>query len=149
MARKANTSTRVIQSVDRAVEIINCFNEKETELSLATICGRLSLNKSTVLGIINTLINRNFMAKNLETGKYCLGKDLLSKQDLFTSSKNNMMYEIGSIHVKRFIIKHQRSIFLYGYMNNILFLIDLSVMDDMKINMRLAYQLAYHASSPG
>ena len=34
-------------------------------------------------------------------------------------------------------------------MNNILFLIDLSVMDDMKINMRLAYQLAYHASSPG
>ena len=134
MARKANTSTRVIQSVDRAVEIINCFNEKETELSLATICGRLSLNKSTVLGIINTLINRNFMAKNLETGKYCLGKDLLSKQDLFTSSKNNMMYEIGSIHVKRFIIKHQRSI---------------SVMDDMKINMRLAYQLAYHASSPG
>ena len=149
MARKANTSTRVIQSVDRAVEIINCFNEKETELSLAKICDRLSLNKSTALGIINTLINRNFMAKNLDTGKYCLGKDLLSKQDLFTNSKNNMMYEIGSIHVKRFIIKHQRSIFLYGYMNNILFLIDLSVMDDMKINMRLAYQLAYHASSPG
>ena len=68
MARKANTSTRVIQSVDRAVEIINCFNEKETELSLAKICDRLSLNKSTALGIINTLINRNFMAKNLDTG---------------------------------------------------------------------------------
>ena len=149
MARKANTSTRVIQSVDRAVEIINCFNEKEAELSLAVICDRLSLNKSTALGIINTLINRNFLDKNLKTGKYCLGKELLSKQDLFTSSKNSMMYDIGSVHLKRFIIKHQRSIFLYGFMNNILFLVDLSVMDDMRAHMRLAYQLAYHASAPG
>ena len=41
------------------------------------------------------------------------------------------------------------AVFLKSLGNNILFLVDLSVMDDMRAHMRLAYQLSYHASAPG
>ncbi|MEA4816523.1 MAG: IclR family transcriptional regulator [Lachnospiraceae bacterium] len=61
-----------IQSVERAINILKCF-EKHAELRGTEIGKMLSLNKSTVFGLIRTLEQNNFLEQNEETGKYHLG----------------------------------------------------------------------------
>ena len=46
-----------IQSVQRAIDILNCFTAANPALSLGEISARLQLNKATVHGILNTLHN--------------------------------------------------------------------------------------------
>ena len=149
LAKKENTSEKIIQSVDRAVEILECFNEKETELSLAVICEKVSLNKSTALGIINTLIRRQYLAKNLSTGRYCLGKAILAKHNEAVTAKMNQLYDLGSVYVMRLFTKYRMEVLLYGYANNVLFLLDRIIADVSKPPARVTYQLSYHASAPG
>ena len=65
-------SGRSIQSVQRAIDIINCFEDNESELTLAQISTALNLNKSTVHGILNTLYQNDFVRQN-SSGRYMLG----------------------------------------------------------------------------
>lgn len=44
---------RVIQSVQRAIDIINCFDEHELKLTLPQISAKLELNINTVRGLVN------------------------------------------------------------------------------------------------
>lgn len=63
---------RTIQSVQRAIDIINCFEDISTELTLGQISAALDLNKSTVHGILNTLYQNDFVRQN-SSGRYMLG----------------------------------------------------------------------------
>lgn len=65
-------NSRSIQSVQRAIDIINCFDGIGTELSLGEISTKLNLNKSTVHGILSTLHQNNFV-RQTPTGRYTLG----------------------------------------------------------------------------
>lgn len=67
-----------IQSVQRAIDVLNCFDDNNIELSLKEISERLSLNKSTVHGIINTLRNNRYIQQN-PNGNYMLGQALFNK----------------------------------------------------------------------
>lgn len=73
-----NTPKR-IQSVQRAIDIISCFHHTDIELSLGEISTALSLNKSTVHGIISTLYANNYVTQ-VPSGKYKLGS-------IFTAAK--------------------------------------------------------------
>ena len=64
-----------IQSIDRAVQILHCFESKQ-QLSLAEICAAVKLHKSTVYGILTTLKNNDFLQKDEDTGVYSLGLGL-------------------------------------------------------------------------
>ena len=65
-------SGRTIQSVQRAIDIINCFEDNKSELTLGQISAALDLNKSTVHGILNTLYQNDFVRQN-SSGRYMLG----------------------------------------------------------------------------
>lgn len=69
---------KLIQSVQRALDIINCFSEHDVELSLHEISERLELNKSTVHGLLNTLYINRFIQQN-DNGNYMLGQALFNK----------------------------------------------------------------------
>lgn len=73
--KKARPSEPSIQSVERAIMILRCF-EKHKKLSLAEICSMVSLHKSTVYGLTTTLKNGGLLDKDTETGKYRLGVGL-------------------------------------------------------------------------
>ena len=51
-----NDNVKVIQSIQRAIDIINCFNESKQALSINEISNELSLHINTTRGIINTLV---------------------------------------------------------------------------------------------
>lgn len=67
----------IVQSIERAIQILNCFTNNTPELTLQAIASELNLNKSTVHGILNTLKHYGLVEQDDERGKYRLGMHLL------------------------------------------------------------------------
>lgn len=72
---KNTTQKPLIQSVARAIHILECFNG-ETELGITEISHRVQLHKSTTFGLVSTLETYQLLEKNEDTGKYHLGVGL-------------------------------------------------------------------------
>lgn len=68
-------STKSIQSVDRAIQILKCFESAE-ELGITEISKIMQLHKSTTFGLVSTLEANKLLEKNEDTGKYRLGIEL-------------------------------------------------------------------------
>lgn len=66
---------RTIQAVDKAFEVIKCFEDHE-ELGVTEISKKLDIHKSTTFGLISTLSANGILEKNNNTGKYRLGLEL-------------------------------------------------------------------------
>jgi DNA-binding IclR family transcriptional regulator len=62
-----------IQSVARALTIVDILAEARGELALNEIAARLSLPKSTVHGLVSTLKDFGYIEQSTFTGKYRLG----------------------------------------------------------------------------
>jgi IclR family transcriptional regulator, KDG regulon repressor len=73
---------KLINSVDRAMKIIDLFTEKEKELKLTEISQYLNLHKSTVHGLLRTLAHHGYIDQNPETEKYKLGLRFIEKGTL-------------------------------------------------------------------
>lgn len=69
----------IIQSVDRALRILDLFDEHTTELKITDISDQMGLHKSTVHSLLKTLQQRGYISQNLENGKYGLGMKLFER----------------------------------------------------------------------
>lgn len=72
-----NESKRNIQSIERAVTVLDYLMKKPHGEHLTTISRDLGLNKSTVFSIISTLENLRCVTQNQDNGRYMLGLRLL------------------------------------------------------------------------
>ncbi|MGO0060157.1 IclR family transcriptional regulator [Brevibacillus fluminis] len=75
-------SDRYIQSVVRAMDILDLFTPSVTELSVKEISDRLQLSKSTVHGLIKTLEHRRYLEQSPVDQKYKLGLRLFELGNL-------------------------------------------------------------------
>jgi DNA-binding IclR family transcriptional regulator len=73
----ADKKTDIIQSVDRALGILEVLELSSTPLGVTEISNRMNLHKSTAFGLLLTLERRGFVSQSTETGKYRLGLKLL------------------------------------------------------------------------
>src|SRR3954462_1236114 len=64
---------RLIQSIERAADILELFLTSHPEQSIKEISDKLNLSKSTVHGIIKTLEHRGYLEQNSDNLKYRLG----------------------------------------------------------------------------
>ena len=87
-----------IQSVDRAVEILKCF-ENEDGLGITEISRRLGLHKSTVFGLVNTLASNRLLEKKHDSDKYQLGIELFR----LGANVRSGIREIGAPHIKQIV----------------------------------------------
>jgi len=62
-----------IQSIKRAVKILNSFTPQEKELSITELSKRVNLHKSTIHRILVTLEDEGFVLKDQVSQKYRLG----------------------------------------------------------------------------
>jgi IclR family transcriptional regulator, KDG regulon repressor len=69
----------IIQSVERALRILDLFDEHATELKITEISERMGLNKSTVHSLLKTLQTHGYIRQNSENGKYELGMKLFER----------------------------------------------------------------------
>ena len=63
----------MIESIDRALAVLQLFLKEERPLSVTRISKVMELHKSTVNRTLETLEHRGFIQKDEETGKYWLG----------------------------------------------------------------------------
>jgi IclR family KDG regulon transcriptional repressor len=69
----------IIQAVDRALRIMDLFDEQETELKITDISERMGLHKSTVHSLLKTLQLHGYIRQNPTNGKYQLGMKLFER----------------------------------------------------------------------
>jgi IclR family acetate operon transcriptional repressor len=74
MTNKRNPS---VQSVERAIDIMESFSGEEPGLGVGELSRRVNLPKSTVFRLLTTLESRGFIAQNSETSLYHLGPGLI------------------------------------------------------------------------
>lgn len=86
---------KLIQSVQRAIDILSCFHGSPIELSLGEISEMLSLNKSTVHGLISTLYANDYIAQS-PNGKYKLGSVFLTPRADENETKRMILMERAS-----------------------------------------------------
>ncbi len=70
---------KLIQSVQRAIDILNCFNNTKPDISINEISARTGLNINTARGLINTMVANNLLILDHTTNMYHLGSFFLSK----------------------------------------------------------------------
>lgn len=81
---KNSSAVKHVQSVQRAIDILECFSDIDAQLSLQDISQQTGLNKSTAHGILKTLCINNYIRK-VSSRKYMLGFGLTNK---FRGSKS-------------------------------------------------------------
>ncbi len=79
MAGQMQRSPKVIGSLQRAIDILNLFDERTPELGNTDIAKQLGLHKSTASSLIRTLEINGYLAQNATTRKYRLGFKLLER----------------------------------------------------------------------
>lgn len=72
----------IIQSVERALKILDLFNERERELTITEISKRMNLHKSTIHSLLKTLKAQRYIAQNEENEKYLLGLKLFERGNM-------------------------------------------------------------------
>jgi IclR family transcriptional regulator, KDG regulon repressor len=75
-----------VQSLDRALDIMDCFDFQNRTYSLAGIAQRTGLNKTTVLRLASNLVNRGYLKIEVESGHYSLGIKLFELGSIVFSS---------------------------------------------------------------
>jgi IclR family KDG regulon transcriptional repressor len=75
-----------VQSVDRALDLMECFDFQNREFSLSRLAQKTGLNKTTVLRIASNLVHRGFLKFDHVSGAYCLGLKLFELGSVVYSS---------------------------------------------------------------
>ncbi len=141
--------SHLIQSIERAMKIVDCFDEIHTERSLKEISEQVGLNVSTVHGILNTLLAYGYIDKNSETSHYRLGLKFLIKANLVSDSLN--LKDIGHPYTKALTDKYQETSNLCLYTNGEIYCIDTvwSPLSYLIVSSRVGYGLPIHSTASG
>jgi DNA-binding IclR family transcriptional regulator len=76
----------IIQSVERALKILDLFDEHTSELKITEISERMDLHKSTVHSLLKTLHEYSYIDQNPDNGKYKLGLKLAERGNVVISN---------------------------------------------------------------
>ncbi|WHX42677.1 IclR family transcriptional regulator [Mesobacillus sp. AQ2] len=89
----------IIQSVERALKIMDLFDERERELSITEISKRMNLHKSTVHSLLKTLQEQRYISQNEENGKYRLGLKLFERGNMVLSDLD--LRKVARYHLEK------------------------------------------------
>ncbi|CAB1058102.1 Transcriptional regulator, IclR family [Olavius sp. associated proteobacterium Delta 1] len=81
-----NNSIYRVQALERALDILDCFNFQNRELSLSDVVNRTGLNKTTAKRLISNLTTRGYLQHDPQTRKYQLGMRLFELGGVVFSS---------------------------------------------------------------
>ncbi len=82
----AKNSIYRVQALERALDILDCFNFQNRELSLSDVVDRTGLNKTTAKRLISNLTTRGYLQQDSQTRKYQLGMRLFELGGVVFSS---------------------------------------------------------------
>lgn len=87
LLHKHARSPYIIQTVSRALDLLEQLRHEENELGVTELSRRMNLHKNNVFRLLVTLESRNYVEQNQSTGNYYLGfKNLELGQSLLRQS---------------------------------------------------------------
>ena len=111
-----------IQSIERAAATLRLLSGRSRRMGVVEIAGQVGLPKTTVHGILRTLLDVGFVEQDPETGKYQLGAALLHMGSSYLdgnelrtralnwsdslASRSHESVRIGTLHEGRVLIVH-------------------------------------------
>jgi DNA-binding IclR family transcriptional regulator len=88
----------IIQSIDRALEILSLFSYAKPRWGITELAAAMSLPKGTIHNIVSTLDSAGFLKKDEETRKYCLGPKLFSLGTIMGGTLEINQRALGPAH---------------------------------------------------
>lgn len=107
-----SADSKNIQSVQRAIDIINCICSSKKKLTLKEISMQLDLNINTVRGLVNTLLYNGFLSKDVEANNYFLGYEFLEKSQFLFESQIRHIRNIARPHIEAIAEKYNLTCYL-------------------------------------
>jgi len=99
-----------IRAVERALDVLSCFTNSTTDLSMTQIAEKTGMNKSTVHRLLATLEAKKYVQRDPLTSRYQPGNSLLQVASL-TLDRNGLR-QIASPHMKNLNDMHRETITL-------------------------------------
>jgi DNA-binding IclR family transcriptional regulator len=81
--RRKEKSEYIVQSVDRALDILEAFNYEQEELGVTELSQKLGLHKNNVFRLLATLEVRGYIEQDMRTGNYRLGIKTFEVANIF------------------------------------------------------------------
>ncbi len=100
---QSDSPRRLIQSVKRASDILEIFLDERKPVGITEFSQRLSLPKTTIQGIVQTLVELKYLEKDQSTSKYRLGPMLFQLGMRYASNLD--MIRISKIWMERLSYK--------------------------------------------
>ena len=97
-----------VRAVERALEVLSCFELEHQALSLTQIAEHLRIPKSTVFRLLATLENKGFVQRQSKTGIYQLGSRLIH-----LGAVASRMWDVGQWalpHLQRLAAEHGETV---------------------------------------
>lgn len=80
------TRTYRVQSLERALDVLDCFTFQDRELTLSDLSQKAGINKATAKRLVSNLTARNYLQQDPATKRYRLGMRLLELGGIIFSS---------------------------------------------------------------
>lgn len=97
MTNQANLN---LSSVEKALNIMLCFNSGQAELGTTEISAKTGLPKSTASRLIKTLVTARFLRQNAETKKYLFGSSAYQLGIAAAKSMNSRLLAIAQPYLQ-------------------------------------------------
>lgn len=107
---------RLIQSILRATEVMGLFVDENRPLGITDFSRRLGLPKTTVAGIVSTLVSAGYLEKYPFTAKYRLGPQLLKLGMKCTANAD--LVAIGRTWLERLCLQFMEPVNMGMFMDN-------------------------------
>ena len=121
-----------IQSLDRAIGILNLFRNTRNSIGISEMAASLNLAKTTVHGLVSTLEQNGFLIQEAATRKYRLGFAL---------------YELGSVQMSHLEINQRAAVPLQNLANHIDRLCRVAIWDRNTILVTMNFMPQGHEST--
>lgn len=96
--------SNLINSVERALDLLLYINSKDAPVGVSQISKDLGMHKSTVFRTLATLESKKFVMQDLESGKYTLGISL------FSLGKKIAIYDVFKPFAKQLCAEFKESV---------------------------------------
>jgi len=136
------------RAVDRALDILLCFSQKEPTLTLTQIAARVGMHKSTVHRLLGTLERKRFVQRVEKNGAYRLGLELVELG--FLVLKNNDIHRQATPYMQRLAMEYRENVDL-GILdgNHVLYLQVIESQQRVKISSAPGQRLPAFCTATG
>ncbi|MCM3387032.1 IclR family transcriptional regulator [Ureibacillus chungkukjangi] len=138
----------IIQSVARALAILELFDDTNRELSIKEISVKLDLNKSTVHSLLKTLKEYGYISQNNETTDYSLGWKLYERGHLMVSQLD--IRNVARVHLEKLNEQTNQTVHLVTLLGKEAIYIDkINGHSALVIYSRIGKRVPLHSSGVG